>query len=99
MEIGWDAKSGVNLCAGTVEDLLIGIQRFARPASRGFGEVGMLDGILFGSAGGIAGNGHSQGKGISQLRLQLGVRSVTAATVAAAGIGHRSTPWITSFDA
>ena len=48
----------------------------------------MLDGIPFGSAGGIVGNGHSQGKGVSQLELELSFPGITAATVAAAGIGQ-----------
>ena len=48
----------------------------------------MLDGIPFGSAGGIVGNGHSQGKGVGQLGLELGFPGMTAATVAAAGIGQ-----------
>jgi hypothetical protein len=48
----------------------------------------MLDGIPFGSTGGIVGNGHSQGKGVCQLGLELGFPGMTAATVAAAGIGQ-----------
>jgi hypothetical protein len=34
------------------------------------------------------GNGHSQGKGVRQLGLELGFPGMTAATVAAAGIGQ-----------
>ena len=48
----------------------------------------MLDGIPFGSAGGIVGNGHGKGKGVRQLGLELGFPGMTAATVAAAGIGQ-----------
>jgi hypothetical protein len=48
----------------------------------------MLDGIPFGSAGGIVGHGDGQGKGVSQLGLELGFPGMTAATVAAAGIGQ-----------
>ena len=48
----------------------------------------MLDGIPFGSAGGIVGNGHGKGKGVRQLGLELGFPGMTAATVAAAGIGE-----------
>ena len=48
----------------------------------------MLDGIPFGSAGGIVGNGHSQGKGVRQLGLELGFPGMTAATVATAGISQ-----------
>ena len=48
----------------------------------------MLDGIPFGSTGGIVGNRHRQGKGVRQLGLELGFPGMTAATVAAAGIGQ-----------
>src|SRR5208282_3781482 len=48
----------------------------------------MLDGIPLGSAGGIVGNGHGQGKGVGQMGLELGFPGMTAATVAAAGIGQ-----------
>jgi hypothetical protein len=53
VEISSDLKSGLGLGgAGIVEDLLVGVQRFARPVARDFGEEAMLDGIPFGSAGG-----------------------------------------------
>ena len=48
----------------------------------------MLDRIPFGSAGGIVGNGDREGKGVSQLGLEFGFPGMTAATVAAAGIGQ-----------
>ena len=48
----------------------------------------MLDGIPLGSTGGIVSNGDGQGKGVGQLGLELGFPSVTAATVAATGIGQ-----------
>ena len=48
----------------------------------------MLDRIPFGRAGGIVSNGNGQGKGVSQLGLELGFPGMTAATVAAAGIGQ-----------
>jgi len=53
-----------------------------------FGEETMLDGIPFGSAGGIVSDGYGQGKGVNQLGLELGFPGVTAATVAAPGIGQ-----------
>src|SRR5258708_28736136 len=49
----------------------------------------MLDGIQFGGAGGIGGDGHSQGKGVRRLRLELGFPGMTAATVATAGISQK----------
>src|SRR6266849_5870211 len=48
----------------------------------------MLDGIPFGSTGGIVGHGYSQAKGVGQLSLELGFPGVTAATDGAAGIGQ-----------
>ena len=48
----------------------------------------MLDGIPFGSTGGIVGHGYGQAKGVGQLSLELGFPGVTAATVGAAGIGQ-----------
>jgi len=46
----------------------------------------MLDRIPFGSTGRIVGDGHSQGKGVGQLELDLGFPGMTLATVATAGI-------------
>src|SRR5579864_4981567 len=89
VEISGDLKSGLGFGgASIVENLLVGIQGLARPVSRDLREETMLDGIPFGSAGGIVGNGYGQGKGVGQLRLELGFPGVTAATVAAAGIGQ-----------
>jgi len=89
VEVGGDLKAGLGLGGtGIVEDLLVGVERFAGPVARDFGEEAMLDGILFGSAGGIVGNGHGQGKGVSQLGLEFGFPGVTAAAVAAAGVGQ-----------
>src|ERR1700723_716510 len=48
----------------------------------------MLDGIPFGSAGGIVGDGHSQGKGVRQLGLELCFPGMTGATVPPAGISQ-----------
>ena len=46
----------------------------------------MLDGVPFGSAGGIVGDGYGQGKGVGQLGLEFGFPGMTAASVATAGI-------------
>src|ERR1700731_376841 len=48
----------------------------------------MLDGIPFGSAGGIVGDGYSQGKGVRQLGLEFGFPGMTAAAVATASISQ-----------
>jgi hypothetical protein len=88
-EIGRNSQSSTG-CGGTsrVEDFLVRIQGFARPVSRNFREESMLNAIPLGSAGGIVGYGYGQGKGINQLRLKLSFPGVTAATVAATGIGQ-----------
>ena len=89
VEISGDLKSGLGFGgASIVEDLLVGIQRLASPVSRDLGEKAMLDGIPFGSASGIVGHGHSKSKRVGELGLELGFPGVTAATVAAAGIGQ-----------
>jgi len=89
VEVGGDLKSGLGLCgASVVEDLLVGIQRLSGPVSRDFGKEAVLDGIPFGSTGGIVSHRYSQSKGVGQLGLDLGFPGVTAATVAAAGIGQ-----------
>jgi hypothetical protein len=48
----------------------------------------MLDGIAFGSAGGIVSHGYGQGKGVGQLGLELGFPGVTAALLLPAVIGQ-----------
>ena len=48
----------------------------------------MLDGVPFGSAGGIVGDGYGQGKGVGQLGLEFDFPGMTAATVATAGISQ-----------
>ena len=89
VEIGSDPQSGLGLGGtGIVEDLLVRIQRFARPVAGDFREEAMLDGIPFGSTGGVVSHSYGQGKGVDQLGLKLGFPGMTAATVAAAGIGQ-----------
>ena len=46
----------------------------------------MLDGIPFGTAGGIVSNGHCESKAVAEFGLQFGFPGTGAATVAAAGI-------------
>ena len=47
----------------------------------------MLDGIPFGSAGGVMSNGDGESKTVAELALEFGFPGVDTATVAAAGIG------------
>ena len=48
----------------------------------------MLDGIPFGSAGGVVSNGYCEAKAVAELSLQFGFPGAGPATVAAAGIGQ-----------
>ena len=48
----------------------------------------MLNGIPFGSAGGIVRNGHGESEAVAELGLQFGFPGAGAATVAAASIGE-----------
>ena len=48
----------------------------------------MLDGITFGSAGGIVSNGHGEPEAVAELGLQFGFPGAGTATVAAASIGE-----------
>ena len=65
VEVGRHSQTGLS-CGGTkeVENLLIAVQRLGGPILGDFGKQAMFDGIPFGSAGGIVGDGHSQGKGV-----------------------------------
>ena len=89
VEIGGNLEAGLGPGgASLVEDLLVGIQGLARPVARNLGEEAVLNGIPFGGAGGIVGHGEGERIGVGQLGLDLGFPGVTAATVAAAGIGQ-----------
>ena len=47
----------------------------------------MLDGIPFGSAGGVMSNGYGEPKAVAELVLKFGFPGADTAAVAAAGIG------------
>jgi len=72
VEICSNAKPGLSLSrAGVVEDLLVGVQWFARPVARDFGKQAMLDGIPLGRAGGVVSYGYGQGEGIGEAGTEL----------------------------
>ena len=58
VEVSGDGQAGLS-SGGTneVEDLLIGVERFASPVLGDFRKETMLDGIPFGSPGGVVGDG------------------------------------------
>ena len=74
--------------ASVVENLLVGIERFARPVPGDFREQAMLDGIPLGSTGWKMSNRHVESKGVGQLGLDLGFPCVASTAVATAGIGE-----------
>ena len=89
IEVGSDLEAG--LCsggAGVVENLLIGVEWFAGPVSRDFGEEAMLDGVPFRSTCRVMSHCHGEGKRIGQLGLDFRFPGMTSATIAAAGIGE-----------
>ena len=89
VEVGGDGKAGLGpRGASVVEDLLVGIERLARPVPGDFREEAMLDRIPLGSTSRIVSDRHVEGKGVGQLGLDLGLPGVASAAVATAGIGE-----------
>ena len=89
IEVGGDREAGLGPDgASVVENLLVGIERFACPVPRDFREQTMLDGIPLRGASGIVSHGYGQGEGVGQLPLNFFFPGVTTATVAATGIGE-----------
>ena len=73
--------------ADEVEDFGVTVKRLGGPVFGDFGEQAVLDGIPFGSAGGVMSNGDGEPKAVAELTLKLGFPGASTATVAAAGIG------------
>ena len=90
IEISGDLKPGLGLGgASVVEDFLVRIQWFSGAVFGDFREETMFDRIPLGGTSGIVSHGYGESEGVGQLRLELGFPGVTAATVAAAGIGEK----------
>ena len=88
VEVGGDGESRLSGSgADEVEDFLVGVERFAGPVFGDFGKQAVLDGIPFGSAGGVVRNGHCESKAVAELGLKFGFPGTGTATVAATGIG------------
>jgi len=81
-----EAGSGASV-ADEVEDFGVAVKRLGGPVLGDFGEQAVLDGIPFGSAGGVVSNGHCEPKAVAELALQFDLPGSGTATVAAAGIG------------
>ena len=74
--------------ANEVKNLLIGVERFATPVFRDFGEEAMLDRIPLGSTGGIVSDGDIEVERIGELGLEFGFPCAAPAAVAASSIGQ-----------
>jgi len=81
-----ETSSGAGV-ADEVEDFGITIKGFRGPGFGNLGEQAVLDGIPFGSAGGVVGNGYCQAKAVAELALNLSFPGASTAAVAATGIG------------
>ncbi len=73
IQVGGNAVSGLSAgSASVVEDLPVGVEGFAGPVTRHLREEAVFDGIPFGGAGRVVGDGDRQSRGVGQLRLDLG---------------------------
>jgi len=89
VEVSRDCETGSGArVADEVEDFGVAIQRFRGPVFGNLGEQAVLDGIPFGSAGGVVGNGYCEPKAVAELGLQFGFPGASPAAVAAASIGE-----------
>ena len=89
VEMSGNRQSGLSSGgADKVQDFLITIEWFTGPVLGNLGKEAMLNGVPFGSARRVMGNGESQAKRIGQLRLELGFPSAATITVTAAGIAE-----------
>src|SRR6266850_5278891 len=81
-----EAGSGAGV-ADEVEYFEVTVERLGSPVFGDFGEQAVLDGIPFGSAGGVVSNGYGEPKAVAELALKFGFPGAGTATVAAASIG------------
>ena len=89
IQIGGNFQARVSSSgSGVVEDLLVGVERFARPVPSDLREEPVFDRVPLRSTGGVVRNGYAENKGIGQLGLHFRFPSMTSATVAAARIGE-----------
>src|ERR1700688_946886 len=89
VEISRDCEAGSGAgIADEVEDFGITVERFGRPVFRDLGKQAVLDGIPFGSTGGVVANGYGEPKAVAELALKFGFPGAGTATVAATGIGQ-----------
>ena len=89
VEMCGDRKAGSSSGgADETEDLRIAIERLAGPVFRDLREEAVLDGIPFGSAGWVVGNGEGQAEDVGQLRLEFGFSGTATTAIGAAGVAQ-----------
>lgn len=89
VEISSHSQAGSGLGgAEEAEDFLVAVERLPGPVLGDLREQAMLDGIPFGGAGGIVGDGHGEVEAIAELGLEVGFPSPATATIAAAVVGQ-----------
>jgi len=89
IEVGGDGQARPGR-GGTdkVEDLLITVEWLGGPVLGDLREQSMFDGIPFGSAGGVVGDGDGETEGVAELSLEFSLPGPAAAAIAAARIGQ-----------
>ena len=89
IEVCRDRESGSGTgMANEIEDFGVTIERLGCPVFGDFGKQAVLDGIPFGSAGGIVSHRHRETKAVAESGLKFGFPGAGGATVAAAGVGQ-----------
>ena len=89
VEVGRDCETGSGAgVADEVENFGVAVERLGGPVFGDFGEQSVLDGIPFGSAGGVMSNGYGEPEAVAELGLKFGLPGASTAAVAATGIGQ-----------
>ena len=89
VEVSGNRQAGLSFRrANELQDFLVAVEWFAGPVLGDFGEEPVLNGVPFGSARGIVGNGESQPERVRQLRLKFGFPATASSAIAAAGVAE-----------
>src|ERR1041384_7509033 len=89
VEVGRDCETGSGAgVADEVENFGVTVERLGGPVFGDFGGQAGLDGIPFGSAGGVMSSGDGEPEAVAELGLKFGLPGASTAAVAAASIGQ-----------
>jgi hypothetical protein len=89
VEVSANRQAGLSFRrANELQDFLVAVEGFAGPVLGDLGEEPVLNGVPFGSARGIVGNGESQPERVGQLRLKFGFPSAASSAITAAGVAE-----------